>query len=105
MRLGAYLLAEITTSPVPLHFRQREPFLFRPEPRHLGHFLALMTPIQMYLWIKGKEYNTLRQGYKGILFSCYETRTIAAVKELRMLQLRCVVIIFRAGSLSFARQQ
>lgn len=35
----------MTTSPVPLHRPQREPFLLRPLPRHLGHFLALMTDI------------------------------------------------------------
>jgi len=43
--MGQRLDLETTTSPVPLHFLQRAPLLLRPEPRHFGHFLALMTVI------------------------------------------------------------
>lgn len=37
------------TSPVPLQRLQREPLLFRPEPRHFEHFFALITVINMSL--------------------------------------------------------
>jgi hypothetical protein len=59
-------LVEITTSPLPLHFGQREPFLLRPEPRHFGHFLAFMTVIQNFLRIEEKEYNTTTQAHQEI---------------------------------------
>lgn len=49
---------ETTISPVPLHLLHWAPLLARPEPRHFGHFLALITVISNVLeW--GEEYNTL----------------------------------------------
>lgn len=60
-RRAGYLLLgldfEMTTSPVPRHRPQREPLLLRPLPRHLGHFLALMTDILDFSGFKGQEYN------------------------------------------------
>ena len=60
--------------------------------------------MDVYLWIKGEEYNIPRQGYKRLLPSCYKNRKAVLQTEVEF-DLCCLVIIRVPGGVFLLSEQ